>query len=172
MVLSSASPVPPVSQAAGGVMQSSIPANQQPLPVFRQPTGVHLPHYPQFIPYGPYFSPFYIPPPAIHQFLSNGAFPQQSQGKNLYLSPPGITSKYSVPQYDQGSHTGSSTNIGMPGHYGPYGLSLANYTSSSAKEAVTSTSIEDLPAPQPQVKDSNVYISAQQVCYSTSYGHL
>ncbi|KAK4397727.1 GBF-interacting protein 1 [Sesamum angolense] len=159
LVLSSASPTPLVTQAAG-VMQSTITATQQPLPVFRQPTGVHLPHYPpNYIPYGPYFSPFYVPPPAIHQFLSNGAFPQQPQAGSLYPTAPGTTAKYSVSQYKQGTNTGSST-LGVPGNYGPYGLSMANYTSSSATAAVSSTSNEDVSAPQ--VKESNVYVSGQQ----------
>ncbi|KAL0362095.1 UNVERIFIED_CONTAM: GBF-interacting protein 1 [Sesamum calycinum] len=144
LVLSSASPTPLVTQAAG-VMQSTITATQQPLPVFRQPTGVHLPHYPpNYIPYGPYFSPFYVPP-AIHQFLSNGAFPQQPQAGSLYPTAPGTTAKYSVSQYKQGTNTGSST-LGVPGNYGPYGLSMANYTSSSATAAVSSTSNEDVSA--------------------------
>ncbi|KAK6142387.1 hypothetical protein DH2020_022735 [Rehmannia glutinosa] len=150
-----ASPVPIVTQAAG-VMQNSITATQQPLPVFRQPTGVHLPHYPPFIPYGPYFSPFYVPPPGIHQFLSNGAFHQQPQGGSLYPTPPGTIAKYSVSQFKQGSNTGSSTHIGVPGSYGPYGHSPANCTSSSVA-AVTSTPNENLAAPQG--KENNIYQS-------------
>ncbi|KAK6142349.1 hypothetical protein DH2020_022697 [Rehmannia glutinosa] len=150
-----ASPVPIVTQAAG-VMQNSITATQQPLPVFRQPTGVHLPHYPPFIPYGPYFSPFYVPPPGIHQFLSNGAFHQQPQGGSLYPTPPGTIAKYSVSQFQQGSNTGSSTHIGVPGSYGPYGHSPANCTSSSVA-AVTSTPNENLAAPQG--KENNIYQS-------------
>ncbi|KAH6785195.1 hypothetical protein C2S51_037650 [Perilla frutescens var. frutescens] len=160
LVLSTASPTPLVTQAAG-VMQSSINANQQPLPVFRQPSGVHLPHYPpNYIPYGPYFSPFYVPPPTIHQFLSNGAFPQQPQAGNMYPTAPGTTAKYPVSQYKQGSNIGSSAPIGVPGNYGPYGLSAANYTHSSASAPVTSTSNEDIGAPH--AKDSNVYSSGQQ----------
>lgn len=160
LVLSTASPPPLVTQAAG-VMQSPMTANQQPLPIFRQPTGVHLPHYPpNYIPYGPYFSPFYVPPPAIHQFLSNGAFPQQPQTGGLYQTAPGTTGKYSVSQYKQGSNTGSSAPMGLPGNYGHYGLSVPNYTSSSAPTAVTSTSNEDIGAPH--VKDNNVYSSGQQ----------
>lgn len=160
LVLSTASPTPLVTQAAG-VMQSSITANQQPLPVFRQPTGVHLPHYPpNYIPYGPYFSPFYVPPPTIHQFLSNGAYPQQPQAGNLYPAAPGTTPKYSVSQYKQGSNIGSSAPVGGPGNYGPYGLSAANYSHSSASTPVTSTSNEDNGAPHP--KDNNVYSSGQQ----------
>ncbi|KAL6554463.1 hypothetical protein OROMI_020136 [Orobanche minor] len=160
-VLSTASQPPLVTQAAG-VMQSSITATQQPLPIFRQPTGVHLSHYPpNYMPYGPYFPPFYVPPPAIHQFLSNGAFPQQPQvGSGLYPTATGTNGKYSVSQYKQGANIGSSTHIGLPGNYGPYGLSMPNYSSGSATTAVTSTSNEDIAAHR--AKENNVYVSGQQ----------
>ncbi|KAK4429219.1 GBF-interacting protein 1 [Sesamum alatum] len=158
-VQSMVSSVPHVTQAAG-IMQSSMTATQQPLPVFRQPTGVHLPHYPPFIAYGPYFSPFYVPPPAIHQFLSNGVLPQQPQGGSLYPTPPGTIAKYSVSQYKQGSSTGSSSHVRLAGSYGPHGLSAANYTSSSATPADTSTLNEDLAIPQ--VKENYISVGGQQ----------
>lgn len=158
LVLSTASPPPLVTQAAG-VMQSS--ATQQPLPVFRQPTGVHIPHYPpNYLPYPPYFSPYYVPPPTIHQFLSNGAFPQQPQVGNLFPSAPGTNAKFSASQYKQGSNTGGPAPVGLPGSYGPYGLSMANYASSSAAAPVTSTSTEDIGASQ--IKENNIYIGGQQ----------
>ncbi|KAL6529839.1 hypothetical protein OROGR_015462 [Orobanche gracilis] len=160
-VFSTASQTPLVTQAAG-IMQSSINPTQQPLPVFRQPTGAHLSHYPpNYMPYGPYFPPFYVPPPAIHQFLSNGAFPQQPQvGSGLYTTATGTNAKYSVSQYKQGTNIGSSTHIGLPGNYGPYGLSMPNYSSGSDTTVVTSTSNEDI-APH-QAKENNVYVSGQQ----------
>ncbi|XP_073027846.1 uncharacterized protein [Primulina eburnea] len=155
----SSSPTPLVTQAAG-VMQSSVTAAHQPLPVFRQPTGIHMPHYPpNYIPYGPYFSPFYVPPQAILQFLSNGAFPHQPQAGNIYPTPPGTAAKYPVSQYKQGSNTGSSTQIGMPGSFGPYDHSMANHISSSSSQAVSSMANEDLSASQ--IKE-NIYVSGQQ----------
>lgn len=159
LILSTAGPTPLVTQAAG-VMQSSIAVTQQPLPVFRQPAGVHLPHYPNLIPYGPYFSPFYVQPPAIHQFLSNGTFPQQPQAGNVYPPPPVATTKYPLSQYKTGNNTGNSAHIGMPGSYGPYGSSLAGYNPSSAASAGNSTSNEDLAGSQ--FKENNVYITGQQ----------
>ncbi|XP_011085416.1 GBF-interacting protein 1-like isoform X2 [Sesamum indicum] len=146
-----------VTQPAG-IMQSSIAATQQPLPVFHQPAGLHLPHYPPFIAYGPYFSPFYVPPLAIHQFLSNGASPQHPQGGSLYPTPPGRIAKYSVSQYKQGSSTGSSSHVGVAGSYGSYGLSAPNYTSSSATPALTSTLNEDIAVP----KENYISVSGQQ----------
>ncbi|GMP66501.1 hypothetical protein CsSME_00026839 [Camellia sinensis var. sinensis] len=160
LVLSTAGPTPLGAQAAG-VMQSSIAVAQQPLPVFRQPTGMPLPHYPpNYIPYGPYFSPFYVPPPALHQFLSNGAFPQQPQAGSVYPAPPGANAKYSISQYKAGTNTGNSTHVGVASSYGPYGSSPAGYNPSSASTAGNSTANEDLSPPQ--FKENNVYMTGQQ----------
>ncbi|CAN1236063.1 GBF-interacting protein 1 [Linum grandiflorum] len=160
LVLSTAGPTALATQAAG-LMQSSIPATQQPLPVFRPPTGLHMAHYPpNYIPYGHYFSPFY-PPPGIHQFLSNGAFPQQPQAGNIFPAPPAAAAaagvKFSVPQFKAGTN---STHMGMPSGYGPYASSPAGYNPSSAGAGVNSTTNEDLSASQ--LKENNVYLSGQQ----------
>ncbi|CAI9294913.1 unnamed protein product [Lactuca saligna] len=170
LMLSTTSPTPTAATQTAGVMQSSISVTQQPLPVFRQPAGVHLPHYPpNYIPYGPYFSPFYVPPPAaIHQFLSNGTFPQQPQqgGGGMYPAPPPVAasnSKYPLPQYKPGSN--NSGHIGMAGSYGPYASPPpAGYNPGSA--AANSTSNEDLGGSHShshsQFKETNVYITGQQ----------
>ncbi|KAJ0733380.1 putative GBF-interacting protein [Helianthus annuus] len=161
LMLSGAGPTPIATTQTGGFMQTSIAVTQQPLPVFRQPTGVHLPHYPpNYIPYGPFYPPFYVPPPAIHQFLSNNTFPQQPQAGNMYPAPPLTSPKYPLPQYKTGGNTGNPVNIGMPGSYGPYGLNPAGYNSGSANTAGNSTPDEDLGGSQ--FKESNVYITGQQ----------
>nr|GLL24233.1 uncharacterized protein LOC109159086 isoform X2 [Ipomoea trifida] len=159
LVLSTTAATPLVTQAAG-LVQTSIAVPQPPLPVFRQPTGMHLPHYPpNYIPYGHYFSPFY-PPPAIHQFFSNGAFPQQPQAGSVYQPPPAATTKYSLSQYKQGANAANSTYIGVPGSYGPYGSATANYNPTSTATAGNPASNEDLSASQ--YKESNIYVSGQQ----------
>ncbi|KAK3017270.1 hypothetical protein RJ639_007382, partial [Escallonia herrerae] len=160
LISSTGGPTPLVSQAIG-VMQNSVAVTQQPLPVFRQPFGMHLPHYaPNYLPYGHYFSPFYVPPPSVHQFLSNGAFPQQPQAGSVYQSPPVTTAKYSLSQYKPVSNTGNSTHIGVPGSYGLYGSSPAGYNPGLAATAGNSTSNEELAGAQ--FKESNVYIAGQQ----------
>ncbi|KAK4846920.1 hypothetical protein QYF36_023271 [Acer negundo] len=163
LVLSTAGQTPLVTQAAAS-MQSSMAMTQQPVPVFRPPAGMHISHYPpNYFPYGHYISPFYVPPPAIHQFLSNGAFPQQPQAGSVYPSPQAAAAagaKFSLPQYKPGTNTGNSTHIGMPSGYGPYGSSLTGYTPNSAATAGNSNANEDLGGSQ--FKDSNVYISGQQ----------
>ncbi|KAL4353231.1 hypothetical protein GQ457_06G027640 [Hibiscus cannabinus] len=163
LVLTTASPTPAVTQAAG-LMQSSIPATQQPVPVYRSAAGVHLPHYPpNYIQYAPFYSPFYYPSPAIHQFINNGAFPLQPQAGTVYPSVPAAPTtgvKLSLPQFKPGNNTSNSTHIGMPSGYGPYGSSPASYNPSSAATTGNSTTNEELGASQ--FKESNAYITGQQ----------
>nr|GEW70331.1 GBF-interacting protein 1-like isoform X1 [Tanacetum cinerariifolium] len=162
IMLSAAGPTP-LSTQAGGLMQTPIAVSQQQVPVFRQPTGLHLPHYPpNFIPYGPYFSPFYLPSPAIHQFLSNGAFPQQPQPGGMFPAPPVATPKYPHPhpQYKPGGNPTNSAHIGIPGTYGLYGSSPTGYNQNPAVTAGISTSNEDLGGSQ--FKESNGYVTGQQ----------
>ncbi|WOH05827.1 hypothetical protein DCAR_0625248 [Daucus carota subsp. sativus] len=160
LILSTAGPTTLVTQAAG-VMQSSIAVTQQPLPVFRQPAGVHLPHYPtNYIPYGHYYSPFYVPPPGIHQFLSNGAFPPQPQPGSLYPAPPVATTKYPLSQYKSGNNTGNSTQMGVPGSYVPYGSSPSGFNTTSSATTGNSASNDDLGSSH--FKETNVYITGQQ----------
>uniref|UniRef100_A0A2P2LZ29 Uncharacterized protein LOC105641544 isoform X2 n=1 Tax=Rhizophora mucronata TaxID=61149 RepID=A0A2P2LZ29_RHIMU len=162
-VLSAAGPTPITNQTTG-LMQSSMAVTQQPVPVFRPPAGMHIPHYlPNYIPYGHFFSPFYVPPPGIHQFLGNGAFPHQSQAGSAYPSPAvaaGTGVKYSLPQFKPGTYTGNTTHIGVPSGYGPYGCSPAGNNPTSASAGGNSTSNEDLGASQ--FKENNVYTTGQQ----------
>ncbi|KAK7273468.1 hypothetical protein RIF29_14518 [Crotalaria pallida] len=160
-ILSTAGPTPLVTQAAG-LMQSSIAVTQQPLPVFRPPSGVHISHYPPN--YIHYYSPVYVPPPAIHQFLGNGAFPQQPQASTVYPPPPAVAApgmKYPLPQFKPGTNAANSAHFVMPGGYGAYGSSPAGgYNPSSAVNAGNSTSNEDLGSSQ--FKENNVYINGLQ----------
>ncbi|XP_010245041.1 PREDICTED: GBF-interacting protein 1-like isoform X2 [Nelumbo nucifera] len=165
LVLSTTGPTPLVTQTAG-VMQSSIAVTQQPVPVFRQPAGIHIPHFPpNYLPYSQYFSPFYVPPP-IHHFLSNTAFPQQPPAGNVYSTPAAAAAaaatgvKYSLSQYKPGANAGNSAHIGMPTGYGPYSSSPASYSPSPAATTGNSTGNEDLAASQ--FKENNVYITGQQ----------
>ncbi|XVF81410.1 hypothetical protein PTKIN_Ptkin15bG0153000 [Pterospermum kingtungense] len=163
LVLTRASPTPPVTQAAGP-MQSSIAVTQQPVPVYRSAAGVHLPHYPpNYIQYAPFYSPFYVPSPAIHQFINNSAFPQQPQAGTAYPSAPAAPTtgaKISLPHFKPGTNAANSTHVGMPSGYGPYGSSPAGYNPSSAATTGNSTTNEDLGASQ--FKENNVYITGQQ----------
>lgn len=140
--LSSRSPTPPI--------QSSVPP--QSVPVLRQP-------YPaNFIPYGHYYHPFYMPP--IHQYLSHNGFPQQPSTGNVYLTPAPNASatgvKSSLPQLKPGA------NAGNPAHIGIFGSSFAPPVGHNPGSAVTSgssTGIEDLSSSQ--MKENHVYTTGQ-----------
>ncbi|KAK9691229.1 hypothetical protein RND81_09G184300 [Saponaria officinalis] len=155
---------PPLATQASGVMPSSITVTQQPLPIFRHPAGIHMPHYPpNLIPYGHYFSPFYVPPPAMHQFLGNNPFPQQAQPGNLYPPPPAPSAptalKFPLSQYKPGNNAGNSAHMGVGGGYGPYGVSPTGFNPGPPPAPGNGTTSEDLAASH--FKD-NVYITGQQ----------
>ncbi|KAI3969443.1 hypothetical protein MKX01_020004 [Papaver californicum] len=161
----STSPTPHVSQATG-VMPSSISVSQQPVPVFRQPHGMHMSHFPpNYLPYGSYYSPYFVPPPTIHQFLSNSAFPQQPPTGSVYPPSGAATAaatgiKYSLPQFKVGGTTGNPTHIGMQPGYAQFSSLPAGYSRSPASTTSNSTGNENLVAPQ--FKENNVYITAPQ----------
>ncbi|KAK3405141.1 GBF-interacting protein 1 isoform X2 [Eucalyptus grandis] len=163
LVLSTAGPTPLVTQTAG-LMQNSLAMTQQPLPVFRPPTGVHMaPYSPNYFHYGPYYPQFFVPPPAIPQFLANGTFAQQPQAASLFPAPPTAAAsavKYPLPQYKTAGNTGNPTHVGVPISYGPYGSSAAGYNSGSAATAGNTNTNEELGASQ--FKENNMYITGQQ----------
>ncbi|CAL9125371.1 GBF-interacting protein 1-like [Musa acuminata AAA Group] len=162
-MLSTAGSTPLATQAAG-TMQGSVAIPQQPVPVFRQPAGLHISHYPpNYIPYNQYFSPFYVPPPTLHHFLSSPAFPQQPPTGSMFPTPgsanPATPVKYSLPQYKPGANIGNSTIVGMPAGYGMYNSTPAGYTPDAATSG-NSTANDDLGSSQ--FKENNLCIPGQQ----------
>ena len=122
-MLSSSGPTPLATPTPGAV-PSSISIPQQPLPMFRQPVGVHVPHYqPSFIPYNQYISPFYVPPHALHHFMGNAAFPQAPSPGSMYppvssaVAPP---VKYSATTYKPGATVWYTLRRGDGGSEGAY----------------------------------------------------
>ncbi|GAB2215106.1 hypothetical protein Drorol1_Dr00019481 [Drosera rotundifolia] len=139
-----------------GLMQSSVAVTHQAVPVFRQPAGVHIPHYPaNYNPYGHYISQVYIPIP-VQQLLSNNDLLQQTQAGSGYPSQPtGV--KYPASHYKTGSNP---SNVSPAGSYWSYGSFPAGYNPGSAVSAGNSTANEDLDASQ--FKESTVYVTGQQ----------
>ncbi|XP_078443272.1 flocculation protein (DUF1296) isoform X2 [Wolffia australiana] len=145
---------------ASGAMLTSAGIGQQPLPSYRQP-GVHMPQYsPNYMPYGHYYSPFYVPTP-IHPFFSGTHFAQQPLPSGLYTPPPvavtaataaaaAATMKYS--QYKSGTGGSSPLPSSQP--------SSGGYSSGQPRHSNPSTVNDDPSAAQ--YKDSNVYITGQQ----------
>jgi hypothetical protein len=164
MALSSSGPTS-LATPAPGVVPSSISIPHQPLPMFRQPVGVHVPHYqPSFFPYNQFISPFYVPPHALHHFMGNAGFPQAPPPGSMY---PPVTSavaapvKYPASAYKPGANTGSQTYAVAPGAYGTYGSSPPAYTNNNVVPSGTSAENGDVSGSQ--FKENNIYIAGQQV---------
>jgi len=163
VVMSSSGPAS-LATPAPGVVPSSISIPQQPLPVFRQPIGVHVPHYqPSFFPYNQYIAPFYVPQHALHHFMGNAVFPQAPPPGSMY--PPVSSAvapavKYSASAYKPGANTGSQTYAVAPGAYGTYGSSPSVYTNNNVLPSGTSAENGDVSGSQ--FKENNIYIAGQQ----------
>lgn len=140
-----------VTQIPPTLIQTTIPIPQQPVPFFRQTTGVHVSPYPtNYIPY-PYFSPFFLPP---HPFISSAAFPQQNPTPPIYPSVAAAAAtghaKYPVSQFKMGTSSTHSVHVGMPPGYGQY-----NPSSSAATTVNSANSQEE--QTNSQHKESNEY---------------
>ncbi|GAB4845906.1 hypothetical protein Ancab_024911 [Ancistrocladus abbreviatus] len=142
-------PTPPPTQSVAG--QSSIPVPPVPVPLFRQP------YPPNYIPYNPYFSPFYVPP-TLHHFFGHGGFPSQVPTGNVFLPPPGAAAGMKLPPYKPGTNTGTQAHVGMPSGYGVYGSSQIGYSPNAAVTSGTNTG-QDLV--QSALKESNIYPGQQ-----------
>lgn len=158
---------------AAGTLQGSL-APQQPVPLFRQPAGFHISHYPpNYIPYSQIYPPFYASP-QVHHFLSGTAFPHQPPTGSMYSNPgaatPAAAVKYSLPQYKLGSNAVNPTIVGLPAVYGAYNSTQAGYNSGPVVSTGNSTANEDLASSQ--FKDNGVYNSGQQVLCSLLYRHI
>uniref|UniRef100_A0A1D1XR72 GBF-interacting protein 1 N-terminal domain-containing protein n=1 Tax=Anthurium amnicola TaxID=1678845 RepID=A0A1D1XR72_9ARAE len=163
VIMSTTGPTPIVTQAVG-VMPTSVAVNQQPVPVFRHPAGVHIsPYPPNYIPYQ-YFSPFYVPPHTIQHFLSNAAFVQQPLAGSIYPPPTAAAAatpvKNSLSQFKTGANSGISTHSGLPTGFGPYSSIPTGYSPSPDMTSGNSTVNEDISLPQ--YKENDVYITGQQ----------
>nr|XP_034599613.1 GBF-interacting protein 1-like isoform X2 [Setaria viridis]TKW09739.1 hypothetical protein SEVIR_6G122000v2 [Setaria viridis] len=157
-----------VATPASGVLLTSVAIPQQSVPVFRQPLGVHIPHFPtNYVPYNQYISPFFIPPPTLHPFMSNATFPQPPSTGAMYPAPgsAGILPpvKYSLPPFKPGPNTGSQASIGIPGGYGTYGSSPSVYTNSTNNTTVSSGNpAENDDVTSSQFKENSIYIAGLQ----------
>lgn len=176
MVLSNAAPTALGTQAAG-LVQTTIALPQQPMPMFRQPTGVHISHYPpNYVPYHQFFSPFYLPSPTMHNIVGNSGFPQLPAGSSYPAAagssyppaaaagnsyPPAAAAvKYSLSQYKPGTASGNSPHIGVPAGYGSYTAAPSGYSASPSVTAGNASGCDDIGGSQ--YKENNVYIAGQQ----------
>ncbi|XP_042384065.1 uncharacterized protein LOC121976125 isoform X2 [Zingiber officinale] len=145
----------PLSNVAVTQQQQFVHQPQQSLP--QMYPQVHMPHYPNFVPYRHIFSPIYVPPIAMPNYSSNPAYPHPSNGNNFVLMPGGSsqissdTMKYALPQY-------KPLPTGSPTAYTSYSNSA--FSISSPVAVGSTTGIEDFS--RVKYKDSSLYVLNQQ----------
>ena len=155
-----------VATPSSGVLPTSVAIPQQSVPVFHQPLGVHIPHFPtNYVPYNQYISPFFIPPPTLHPFMGNATFPPPPSTGAMYPAPgsTGILPpvKYTLPAFKPGPNTGSQASIGIPGGYGTYGSSPSVYTNNTTVSSGNPAENDDVTSSQ--FKENSIYIAGLQV---------
>ena len=156
-----------VATPAAGVLSASVAIPQQPVPVFCQPSGVHIPHHPtNYVPYNQYISPFFIPSPTLHPFMGNATFAQPPSTGVTYPTPgnAGVLPpvKYSVPSFKPGANIGSQASIGVPGGHGTYGSSPSVYTNNAPVSSGNPVENDD-GVTSSQFKESSIYIAGLQL---------
>ncbi|XP_042378776.1 uncharacterized protein LOC121971528 isoform X2 [Zingiber officinale] len=145
----------PLSNVAVTQQQQFVHQPQQSLP--QMYPQVHMPHYPNFVPYRHIFSPIYVPPIAMPNYSSNPPYPHPSNGNNFVLMPGGSsqispdTMKYALPQY-------KPLPTGSPTAYTSYSNSA--FSISSPVAVGSTTGIEDFS--RVKYKDSSLYVLNQQ----------
>lgn len=145
----------PLSNVSVTQQQQFVHQPQQSLP--QMYPQVHMPHYPNFVPYRHIFSPIYVPPIAMPNYSSNPAYPHQSNGNNFVLMPGGSSQispdnmKYAPPQY-------KPLPAGSPTAYTSYSNSA--FSISSPVAVGSTTSIEDFS--RAKYKDNSLYLLNQQ----------
>ncbi|XP_074580082.1 uncharacterized protein LOC141836478 isoform X2 [Curcuma longa] len=145
----------PLSNVAVTQQQQFVHQPQQSLP--QMYPQVHMPHYPNFVPYRHIFSPIYVPPIAMPNYSSNPAYPHPPNGNNFVLMPGGSsqispdTMKYAQPQY-------KPLPTGSPTAYTSYSNSA--FSISSPVAVGSTTGIEDFS--RVKYKDNSLYVLNQQ----------
>lgn len=153
LAMSTSSSTPPPAQSIGAG-QNSVAVSPPPVALFRQP------YPPNYVPYGHYFSPYYVPP-TMHQYFGHTAFAPPLPPGNMYLTPPAAAAgmKISPTPYKPGANTGNQAPVGVPSGYGAYGSSQVGFNPNASVTSGNSSSTEDL-VPS-SLKENNVYPGQQ-----------
>ncbi|XP_010917133.1 uncharacterized protein [Elaeis guineensis] len=138
--------------------QPPVQPQQQQQPIAQLYPQVHIPHYPNFVPYRHILSPVYVPPMAMPNYSSNPAYPHPSNGNNYFLVPgtnshitPG-SMKYATSQY-------KPVPIGSPTGYGNY-ANPAGFTIGSPGPLGSATGLEDMN--RIKYKENSLYVPTPQ----------
>lgn len=133
-----------------GVDPNSVALSTQMFPLFRHP---YLSNY---IPMNPYFAHLYMPPSA-NQFLCHNGFSQQASTGNLCVPPQAAAIDVKFPissMFKSGNIDPNLTHFAFPSVYGSLGSSSPGYGLSATLTPGSSSTNEDLTAPE--LKEKNM----------------
>ncbi|RRT53130.1 hypothetical protein B296_00012861, partial [Ensete ventricosum] len=144
--------------SSNGITQQQQLAHQPQQSLPQMYPQVHIPHYPNFVPYRHIFSPVYVPPIALPNYSSNPAYPHPSNGNNYLMMPggssqiPAASMKYAAAQY-------KPVPGGSPTAYASYNNS-AGFTISSPGAVGSTAGPDDIT--RIKYKDHGLYMPNQQ----------
>lgn len=130
---------------------------QQQQPIVQLYPQIHMPHFPNFVPYRHIISPVYVPQMAMPNYASNPGYPHPSTVNSYVLMPGGsphiLASKCATTQYKPIA-AGNPTGCGTYTNPASFAISFPGAVSNT-------TSQEDLNSVK--YKDNNVFVPNPQV---------
>ncbi|XP_064956283.1 uncharacterized protein LOC135584520 isoform X10 [Musa acuminata AAA Group] len=136
---------------------------QQQQPIVQLYPQIHMPHFPNFVPYRHIISPVYVPQMAMPNYASNPGYPHPSTVNSYVLMPGGsphiLASKCATTQYKPIA-AGNPTGCGTYTNPASFAISFPGAVSST-------TSQEDLNSVK--YKDNNVFVPNPQLDTSDNW---
>ncbi|CAL9048481.1 unnamed protein product [Musa banksii] len=136
---------------------------QQQQPIVQLYPQIHMPHFPNFVPYRHIISPVYVPQMAMPNYASNPGYPHPSTVNSYVLMPGGsphiLASKCATTQY-------KPIAAGNPTRCGTY-TNPASFAISFPGAVSNTTSQEDLNSVK--YKDNNVFVPNPQLDTSDNW---
>ncbi|XP_018679714.2 uncharacterized protein LOC103979312 isoform X11 [Musa acuminata AAA Group] len=136
---------------------------QQQQPIVQLYPQIHMPHFPNFVPYRHIISPVYVPQMAMPNYASNPGYPHPSTVNSYVLMPGGsphiLASKCATTQYKPIA-AGNPTGCGTYTNPASFAISFPGAVSNT-------TSQEDLNSVK--YKDNNVFVPNPQLDTSDNW---
>nr|XP_018679714.1 PREDICTED: uncharacterized protein LOC103979312 isoform X9 [Musa acuminata subsp. malaccensis] len=136
---------------------------QQQQPIVQLYPQIHMPHFPNFVPYRHIISPVYVPQMAMPNYASNTGYPHPSTVNSYVLMPGGsphmLASKCATTQY-RPIAAGNPTGCGTYTNPASFAISFPGAVSNT-------TSQEDLNSVK--YKDNNVFVPNPQLDTSDNW---
>ncbi|KAL9265570.1 hypothetical protein AKJ16_DCAP08772 [Drosera capensis] len=136
---------------------ASMTMMQQQPPMTQMYPQVHVPHFPNVMPYRQFISPMYVPPMGVPGYSSNPAYPHPSNGSS-YVMMPGGSSQLNTNGLKYGMQQFKPVPAGSP-TFGNY-ATPSGYSMNNPRMVGGVTGIED--SSRIKYKDSNMYLQNPQ----------